>query len=760
MRLFSENFMRRAILAQLFLFSALNLLTTASVAAQSSSVAVVHAASYDAAVAPGSIAALFGQGLSATTHAAESLPLPAALGNVSVNIGGRPAPLFFVSPQQINLQIPAQLNAGNAQVEVFINGASVAAFSGTADIVDAAPGLFTLSASGQGQAAALNADYSLNAEFELRPGARPALAGSVVVLFATGIGTTQPPVADGHAAPASSPAMDTGAPTVAIGGVNARVLFSGLTPGLVGVWQLNVLLPEALPTNLATPIRISKGRESLAAALAVAGKNDFGALSGVVTDGLSGARLAHATVTLPQTNNVTRTTRADAQGVFNLPVVRVGSQMLQASAREGDGFQTETQSVNVVANATATVNFTLAKQRPNVVVIVADDLGYADLGVQGSTEIVTPHIDSIARNGVRFTQGYANAPVCNATRAALLTGRYQQRFGVETLAATNLPTNETTLAERLQPLGYATALIGKWHLGTAAQFQPQQRGYAEFFGFLPALHSYTVWNQPGNLIYRGTTPVNENTYLTDALTREAVDFIERKRQQPFYLYLAFNAPHSPLQATAEYLARFPNITNQRRRTFAAMMAAMDDGVGKVLAKLREHHLEENTLVIFHGDNGGDPSDNTSLNTPFNGEKFQLYEGGIRVPVLAQWRGYLPTSVVNDAPVISLDWFTTAASAAAGRNVAEARLDGVNLFPLLKGVTNAPPHTALYWRYGSAQYAVRAGDWKLLWLDGALRLYDLAADVGERNDVAAAQPGRLNELKMLYDQWNAQLPPAP
>jgi arylsulfatase A-like enzyme len=414
----------------------------------------------------------------------------------------------------------------------------------------------------------------------------------------------------------------------------------------------------------------------------------------------------------------------------------------------------------VAANAATNLFLSLAKQRPNIIVIVADDLGYADLGVQGSTEIATPHIDSIARNGVRFTQGYANAPVCNATRAALLTGRYQQRFGVETLAAANLPASEMTMAERLRPLGYATVLVGKWHLGAQTQFQPQQRGYEEFFGFLPALHSYTMWNQPGNPVYRGTTPVNENTYLTDAFAREAVDFIERKRSQPFYLYLAFNAPHSPLQATPEYLARFPNITNMRRRTFAAMMAALDDGVGKVLAKLREHNLDENTLVLFHGDNGGDPSDNTSLNTPLNGEKFQLYEGGIRVPVMAQWKGYLPAGVIQTTPVMSLDWFTTAVSAATGRQVTETRLDGVNLFPLLKGVTVAPPHEALYWRYGSAQYAVRAGDWKLLFIDNTLRLYHLATDVGERTDVAAANPAKLNELKTLYDQWNAQLPPAP
>lgn len=726
-------------------------------ARQGATVALVNAASYETVVAPGSIAALFGSGLASRTLAVDSLPLPATLAGVSVKIGGRPAPLFFVSPGQINLQVPSGLNAGTVAIEVFVNNSTTPTQTGLATVAAAAPGVFTINASGLGQAAALNADFSPNADFERAPGARPELAGGVVILFATGIGATNPPVGDGQAAPSSPVAVDAGAPTVTIGGVNAPVLFSGLTPGLVGVWQLNVQIPDALPTNTATRVRVSKGRNSLESTIAVAGKNDFGALAGTVTDGLSGARLANATLTLPQANNVTRTAKTNAQGAFSLPVVRAGNYSLQAAA---DGFVAETQSATVTAAATSAAAFTLAKRRPNIVMIVADDLGYADLGVQGSAEIVTPNIDSIARNGIRFTQGYVTAPVCNASRAALLTGRYQQRFGVELLSNPSLPLSETMLSERLKPLGYATGLVGKWHLGSQAQFLPQQRGYDEFFGFLPALHSYTVWNQPGNPILRGTQAVSENTYLTDAFTREAVDFIQRKQSQPFYLYLAYNAAHSPLQATPEYLARNQHISNNNRRTFAAMMTALDDGVGKVLAKLRELNLEENTLVIFHSDNGGDPSDNTSLNTPFNGEKFQLYEGGIRVPVMLQWKGYLPAGVVNTTPVIALDMFTTAVSAALGSRFSDARLDGVNLFPFLKGVETAPPHEVLYWRYGAPQYAVRAGDWKLLFLENTLRLYDLATDPGERTNLAETNPAKRNELKLLYDQWNAQLPPAP
>jgi uncharacterized protein (TIGR03437 family) len=729
----------------------------APAASQGATVALVNAASYETVVAPGSIAALFGSGFAAQTAAAGSLPLPVTLGGATVKIGGRSAPLFFVSPGQINLQVPGGLSAGAAVIEVFAHNATTPTQTGVVTVAAAAPGLFTTNASGQGQAAALNADSSPNADFERSPGARPELAGGVVVLFATGIGATNPPVADGQAAPSSPLAVDAGATTVTIGGVNARVLFSGLTPGLAGVWQLNVQIPNTLPTNAATRVRVSKGRDSLEATLAVAGRSDFGALAGTVTDALGGARLARATLALPLANNATHTVKTDAQGAFSLPVVRAGNYNLQAAA---SGFVAETQSVTVTAGATHTAAFTLAKQKANIVMIVADDLGYADLGAQGSAEIVTPNIDSIARNGVRFTHGYVTAPVCNASRAALLTGRYQQRFGVELLSNPNLPLSEATLAGRLKSLGYATSLVGKWHLGSPAQFQPQQRGYDEFFGFLPALHSYTVWNQPGNPILRGTQAVTENTYLTDAFTREAVDFIQRKRDQPFYLHLAYNAPHSPLQATAEYLARFPHVTNLNRRTFAAMMAAVDDGVGKVLARLREHNLEENTLVIFHSDNGGDPSDNTSLNTPLNGEKFQLYEGGVRVPFMLQWKGYLPAGAVDHAPIIALDLFPTSLAAALGRKFSDPALDGVNLIPFLLGVEPTPPHDILYWRYGQPQYAVRAGDWKLLFLENTPRLYNLAADPGERTNLAETNPAKFNELKARYDQWNAQLPPAP
>ncbi len=725
-------------------------------------VALVNAASYEAIVAPGSIGALFGTNLTTQTQIAVTLPLPTTMGGVSVRIAGKSAPLFFVSPSQINLQVPSGVSAGVAAVEVFgANNPSLIS-SGTLTVAEASPGVFTVGTTGTGQASALNSDFSINADFELFPGARPEATGNYVSIFANGIGATNPVVVDGEAASGSVLAIGVGATTVMIGGVQAQVLYSGLAPGYVGLWQINVLLPDNLPTNLAASLRVTKARTSSETTLAVARRDEYGTVGGKVADGLSGSALRNASVKLAQPGQTTRTTTTDAQGAFSFAVVRAGGYNLDASAV---GFLPESQAVTAVNGQMVTATLTLSKQKPNIVVIVADDLGYADLGIQGSADIVTPNIDSIARGGIRFTNGYVTAPVCAPSRAGFLTGRYQQRFGLELLPdegdrTFGLSVAEMTMANRLKPLGYTTGAIGKWHLGTQSQFAPQQRGFDEFFGFLIGMHSYTVWNQPNNPILRGTQSVTETTYLTDALSREAVDFVQRNQSQPFYLHLAYNAPHDPMQATNEYLARFPNITDTNRRTFAAMMAAMDDGVGNVLAKLRELKLEENTLVIFFSDNGGIPRVNTSKNDPFSGQKDQLLEGGIRIPFMMQWKGYLSAGVVNSAPMISLDVFPTAVSAAMGKNFSDPALDGVNLIPFLSGVETARPHETLYWRSGVTQYALRAGDWKLLFFQNSTRLYNLATDPSESANLASSNPTKLSELKAIYDQWNAQLPVAP
>jgi len=404
-------------------------------------------------------------------------------------------------------------------------------------------------------------------------------------------------------------------------------------------------------------------------------------------------------------------------------------------------------------------------RKPNIIVIVSDDYGYAEIGVQGCPDVPTPRIDSLARNGVRFTNGYVSCPVCSPTRAGLMTGRYQQRFGHEfnpgpALAADaefGLSLKETTLAERLKSLGYATGMVGKWHLGYKPAFHPTKRGFDEFFGFLGGAHPYLGERRgDGNPIMRGTTPVEEKEYLTDAFGREAVAFIEKHKSEPFFLYLAFNAVHNPLEAPEKYLKRFESLPG-KRRTFAAMLSAMDDNVGRVLDKVRELKLEEDTLIFFVSDNGGPTPNTTSRNDPLRGTKGQVYEGGIRVPFLVQWKGQLPAGKVYEQPVIALDIHPTAVAAAGGKIAPEWKLDGVNLLPYLKGEKTDAPHAALFWRFGE-QHAIRQGDWKLLKTRGAAKpeLYNLAEDVSEKNDLAEKHPDKVKQLTEAYNAWNAQL----
>jgi arylsulfatase A-like enzyme len=447
-----------------------------------------------------------------------------------------------------------------------------------------------------------------------------------------------------------------------------------------------------------------------------------------------------------------------------------------------------------------------AAPQPNILLIVADDLGYGELGCQGNPQIPTPHIDSLARSGVRFTQGYVTAPFCAASRAAMLTGRYQTRFGFEfnPIGAKNaepgigLPTGEKTLADRLRDAGYATALVGKWHLGGTAEFHPTRRGFDEYFGFLHEGHYYvpppwtgvTTWlrrrvlpagsqdrwtspdgrivwsshlgsNEPDydadNPLLRISQPVQEKENLTDAFTREAGDFIDRHRAQPFFLCLAYNAVHSPIQATDQYLERFKHIPDLHRRLFAAMLAHLDDGVGRVLETLRRCGLEERTLVIFLSDNGGPTRELTSSNAPLRGGKGELFEGGIRVPFLAQWKGRVPAGKTYTQPVISLDIAATAL-AAAGAKASGASLEGVNLLPHLTGEKAGPPHDLLCWRVGQLS-AARLGDLKLVSRGtSAPLLFDLSADAGEQNDLAAAKPEQLKRVQAVYAEWNAQNSP--
>jgi len=414
-------------------------------------------------------------------------------------------------------------------------------------------------------------------------------------------------------------------------------------------------------------------------------------------------------------------------------------------------------------------------KRPNIVVLLADDLGYADLSCQGSADVPSPNIDSIATHGVRFTDGYITAPQCCPSRAGLLTGRYQNRFGYESNESNKprsakhpaglggMPVGERTIADRLKAAGYATGMIGKWHVGTeSAGMRPFERGFDE-----------TFWHPVGGVLlpdpktgllndmYRGPEKVQEKEYSTDAFGREAVDFIGRHRDQPFFLYVAFVPPHLPLEAKREDLAKFAHVPDLKRRTMLAMMASLDENVGRVLDKLREEKLEEETLVFFLSDNGGTPRKNASLNEPCRGWKGQMLEGGIRVPFLTQWKGRLPAGEVYRQPVISLDILPTALAAAGVEVPPDWKLDGVDLLPYLTGAKQGPPHDALYWRFrGSTgpefydRWAIRQGDWKLVKTHmEPLGLYNLATDIGESKNLADEEPERVAAMKAAWDLWN-------
>ena len=406
-------------------------------------------------------------------------------------------------------------------------------------------------------------------------------------------------------------------------------------------------------------------------------------------------------------------------------------------------------------------------RRPNILLILADDLGYGDLGIQGCPDIPTPNIDSIAANGVRFTNGYVSCPVCAPTRAGLMTGRYQQRFGFETnpgpaqSAARDfgLPKSETTLAERLKGLGYATGIIGKWHLGYQPELQPTTRGFDEFYGFLGGAHPYLPKSrqQQEASILRGREPVEEKEYLTDAIAREAVAFVDRHKNEPFFLYVPFNAVHAPMEGAQKYLDRFKGIQQNLRRTHAAMLSALDDAVGRIVAKIRESGPEENTLIIFLSDNGGPTTQTTSSNTPLRGYKGQTLEGGIRIPFMMQWKGRIAPGVIEDRPVIALDLHPTA-TAAAGATVDPAwKLDGVNLLPYLTGAKIDRPHDTLFWRMGMRQRAIRHGDLKLVWSGrDQPELYDLAQDIGEARDLAGERPEEVKKLQALWQAWDKEM----
>jgi len=387
---------------------------------------------------------------------------------------------------------------------------------------------------------------------------------------------------------------------------------------------------------------------------------------------------------------------------------------------------------------------------PNLVLIVADDLGYGDLGIQGSKQIPTPNIDQLAREGIIFTNGYVSSPVCAPSRAGLLTGKHQAGFGFNDNLAGNqpgfdanylgLPLTEQTLANKLKSLGYATGLIGKWHLGAASQFNPAKRGFDEFWGFLDGGHDYVTAKPNGTGMesaiqcnYKKPDPL---TYMTDDIGNESVDFIKRHNNQPFFLYAAFNAPHAPMQATDEDLKRFSHVKDKLRQTYCAMVYRLDQNIGKIMKALQEQGLERNTLVVFISDNGG-PSNsisNGSINAPLRGQKTTVLEGGIRVPFFLKWPAMLGGGKKFTAPVSALDICPTFIKAAGGLVSEKDHYTGVDILPYLTGNTKGMPHQTMEWRY-TAGVAIRDGDWKLIRLPDRLpMLYHLSEDIAEQHDV--------------------------
>lgn len=419
--------------------------------------------------------------------------------------------------------------------------------------------------------------------------------------------------------------------------------------------------------------------------------------------------------------------------------------------------------------------------RPNIILIVADDLGYSDVGFNGCKDIPTPNINRIADQGVRFDAGYVCFSVCSPSRAGMLTGRYPQRFGYERNVlyipddpAMGLSREEELFPARLQQAGYRTTLLGKWHLGAHPDLHPLKRGFSEWYGFLGGGHQYhpdslrirdpmQVFTEEGSYrtwMNRGLEPVKEGDYLTDALSREAVAFIERNRQQPFFLYLAYNAPHTPLQATPQRLEKFKQLENKQRRTYAAMVSAVDDGVGRVLETLDRLELASNTMVIFLSDNGGPLHHNGSRNGDLRGMKGSLFEGGIRVPFAIRWPGKIPAGIICTKPVISLDIAATIAGQVAGQSRPKNKLDGTDLIPFLTGKVKGAPHDFLYWRhFDQKSYVVLTAEHqKLLKRGDSTYLFNLADDRQESRDLAAVEPRLLKKLDRERLRWDAQLKP--
>jgi arylsulfatase A-like enzyme len=410
-------------------------------------------------------------------------------------------------------------------------------------------------------------------------------------------------------------------------------------------------------------------------------------------------------------------------------------------------------------------------QKPNFVVIMADDLGFADLSINGSTQIHTPNIDTLAKKGIWCTNAYVSSAVCSPSRAGFMTGINQVRFGHDNnIGGTQpgfdseylgLPTEQKTIPDLLKKQGYISGLIGKWHLGEEVQFHPLRRGFDEFWGYTGGGHDYFT-SMPDGEGYLSPLECNYKTpslitYITDDIGNECVDFISRNKQTPFFLFAAFNAPHAPMQATAKDLTLYNHIENVKRRTYAAMVHRLDVNVGKIVAALEKDGLLENTVVVFLSDNGGPVEANASLNAPFNGQKGILLEGGIHVPFFISWPTHIAPGQIYEPMVSSLDILPTFLALAGGSTPEGTAFDGVNLTPYLHKVSESQPHEELLWRF-TISAAIRQGDWKLVRLpDRFPMLYNLRVDISEQNDVSFQNIEKTKELLKRLGEWDVSLP---
>ena len=428
------------------------------------------------------------------------------------------------------------------------------------------------------------------------------------------------------------------------------------------------------------------------------------------------------------------------------------------------------QTAAVAATALAAGGDAIAARtpRPNILFIMADDLGYGDLSCYGRPEYKTPFIDTLAKEGLRFTDNYASAPVCTPTRCAFHTGRYPQRLEVglrEPLPDGNndlgIPEDHPTIASLLKKNGYDTTLIGKWNLGNVAKYGPNTHGFDEFFGINgTAADYYTHKNVAGIFdLYENTEPSKEEGYLTDLFTERAIKVINRKRTKPFFLALQYNAPHWPWEGPGDkdidHNAQGHMQAGGSQVVYGLMMKSMDSGIGRVMKALKTAKLDSNTLVIFTSDNGGD---RYSYNWPFSFQKSDLWEGGLRVPAIARWPGVIPPGRVTAQPVATVDWTTTILALTSTKADPAYPLDGIDLTGVCTGTGN-PPMRTLFFRV-AGQGAARSGKWKYLLENETEHLFDLSVDPGEKGDLKTVHPDIFSNLKEQFEKWNAEMLPNP